>query len=212
MRVCVVGAHGQVGQRICRLLAERGDDVLGMVRKTEQKDRISELGATPMRADLEVDTVFDVSGCDAIVFSAGAGAGSGPARKETVDYGGAVKLIDAAVEAGIDRFVMVSARRVDEPDSAPEALRPYLMAKARADAYLGATNLAYSIVRPGRLTDDAPTGRVNVYVDDTVSRGEITRQDTAAVVAEVLRAPNTSRKTFGVTGGDVPIPEAVAKL
>lgn len=156
----------------------------------------------------------DLSGCvegaDAVVFAAGAGPGSGPERKKTVDLGGAVKLIDACQKAGIRRYVMVSSVGADDPSRGSEQMRPYLEAKAEADRRLEAAGLDHTIVRPGRLTDDSATGKVAAGPD--VERAEIPRADVAAVLAATLDAGNTIGKAFVVVSGDTPIDEALRSL
>jgi uncharacterized protein YbjT (DUF2867 family) len=156
------------------------------------------------------DLAAVVRGADAVVFAAGAGPGSGPERKRTVDYGGAVKLIDAALEAGVRRYVMVSSIGADNPSAGPEAMRPYLQAKADADAALVASGLDFTIVRPGFLTDDPGTGEVTVGED--VPRAEVPRDDVAAVLVGVLDEPRTVGRTFVVVQGDTPIPSGLAQL
>ena len=151
-----------------------------------------------------------MEGADAVVFAAGAGPGSGPERKRTVDLGGAVKLIEAAQAQGIRRYVMVSSVGADDPESAPEQMRAYQQAKHDADAALEAAGLDHTIVRPGMLTDDPAEGPVSAGPD--VERDEVPREDVAAVLAEVLRADNTIGKTFVVVQGETPIAEAVAAI
>jgi uncharacterized protein YbjT (DUF2867 family) len=164
-------------------------------------------------ADLEAeeDLSAHLTGTDAVVFAAGAGPGSGPERKRTVDLGGALKLIAAARERGVRRYVMVSAMGAGDPSAGPSAMRPYLEAKAQADAALADSGLDWTIVRPGRLTDESPTGRV-AAAHRLGRYGEITRDDTAAVLAATLRAPNTIGLMFEVVAGDTLVDEAVAAL
>ena len=211
MKVLVAGAHGQVGRHLVRLLAEAGHEVRAMIRDGSQALEIESFGGTPVVADLEGDPAPAAEGSDAIIFTAGGGPGSGAAKKETVDRQGAVKLIDAAKRYGVRRYVMVSAMGADDPESGPEAMRPYLRAKGSADASLRESGLEYTIVRPGRLTDAPPTGRVAAAAS-LGRRGEITREDTAGVLVATLTAPNTHGKTFEVLGGDTPIDEAVESL
>jgi uncharacterized protein YbjT (DUF2867 family) len=208
MDVVVAGGHGKVGLRLLRLLAERGHRARGLIRNPDHASELEQVGAEPVLCDMEA--LDDISGCcegaDAVVFAAGAGPGSGAERKRTVDYGGAVKLI----EAGIPRYVMVSAISVDRPDEWSEPMRPYYEAKAEADRRLLESGLDFSIVRPGALTDDPGTGLVTVGTD--LGRGEIPREDVAAVVLAVLETPSTVGKTFELVSGDTPIDEAVRAL
>jgi uncharacterized protein YbjT (DUF2867 family) len=151
-----------------------------------------------------------VTGADALVFAAGAGPGSGPARKQTVDLGGAVKLLDAARANGIARYVIVSSINVDRPESWSDQMRPYLEAKAEADRRVEASGLDWTIVRPGRLTDEPGTGRIRAGTD--IGYGEVTRDDVAATLAALLGAQNTIGKAFVLLGGDTPVEEAVRGL
>ena len=153
-----------------------------------------------------------MAGADAVVFAAGAGPGSGPERKRTVDYGGAVKLIEAARTNGIRRYLMVSSIGAHDPEAAGEGpMRPYLEAKAEADAALEGSGLDFTIVRPGSLQDDPGTGLVELSTELGRS-GPVPRDDVAAVLAEVLIADNTVGKTFELFAGDTPVAEAVRAL
>jgi uncharacterized protein YbjT (DUF2867 family) len=158
----------------------------------------------------EDDVAQAIAGADAVVFAAGAGPGSGPERKDTMDYGGAVKLIAAAKQVGAARYVIVSSMGADADAAGEDTFQVYLRAKGRADDAVRASGLDWTVVRPGRLTNDAGTGRVNLASE--VPRGEISRDDVAAVIAEALGAPNTIGVTADLVGGDVPIAQAVEAL
>ena len=213
MDVVVAGGHGQVGLRLLRLLAERGDRARGLIRNPAHAADLEQAGAEPVVADMEAldDLSRFVAGADAIVFAAGAGPGSGPERKRTVDLGAAVKLIAAARSESVERYVMVSSMGAEDPEAAPEPMRPYQRAKAEADAALRDSGLAFTIVRPGRLTDDRGTGRVAV-AERLGRRGEVSRDDAAAVLAEVLTAPNTIGRTFELLAGETPLADAVHRF
>ena len=212
MDVLVVGGHGQIALRLLKILAEQGHQARGLIRKPDQAPDLAAAGAVPVLGDLEHDETLDeyVRGADAVVFAAGAGPGSGSARKQTVDLGGAVKLVDAARATGVRRYVMVSSIGADRPESADPAMVPYLRAKAAADDYLRASGLDHTIVRPGSLTNDPGTGLVRVSAE-LGNRGSIPRDDVAAVLAETLIRPATIGVTFEVFAGDTPIPEALAE-
>ncbi len=212
MDVVVVGGHGQVAQRLLRLLAERGDRARGVIRKPEQSADLEALGAEPVVCDIESEDLTDaVEGADAVVFAAGAGPGSGPERKRTVDYGGAVKLVEAAKANGVSRYVIVSSIGAHDPSIADGDFRKYLEAKAEADEAVIASGLDYAIVRPGSLTDDPGTGKVALHTD-LGNRGPVPRDDVAAVLAEVLVAPEAVGKTFELFSGETPVAEAVRAL
>lgn len=211
MLVAIAGGHGQIALRLTKLLTERGDDVRSLIRNPDHEPDIREVGGDPVVCDLEqVDeqaVAEAVSGADALVFAAGAGPGSGSQRKGTMDLGGAVKLIAAAKQAGIRRYVMVSSINADPNAPGDDTFSIYLRAKGEADAELAASGLDHTIVRPGRLTNDPGTGRVKL--GDDVGSGEIPRDDVAAVLAAVLHEPDTIGRTFELVSGDVPVDQAV---
>lgn len=215
MRIVIVGGHGQIARQLGRLTAEDGHDVVGLVRAPEQGPDLEADGVSWRLFDIENDDVeklrAEVRGADAVVFAAGGGADGDAARKETVDKGGAVMLADAAVAEGVRRYVMISAMGTEsaDPDS-EEVFQVYLRAKQEADDYVRAQDaLDWTVVRPGKLTDDVPTGRVQV---GTLDYGSVTRGDVAHVLAEVLENDATVGRTFDVLGGDAPVREAIATL
>ena len=214
MNVLVVGAHGKIGIRLLRLLVERGDRALGVIRKAEGAPDLEQIGAEPIVLDMETDDLLPehLEGVDAVVFSAGAGPGSGPERKRTVDYGAAVKLIEACKANGVGRYLMVSAMGVGrDPSSWPEQMVPYYEAKRDADEALLASGLDYTIVRPGSLTDDPGSGMV-ALAERLEQSGQVPRDDVAAVLAEALVAENTIEKAFELLSGETPIEAAVRSL
>ncbi|WP_306205071.1 SDR family oxidoreductase [Actinoplanes sp. RD1] len=213
MDILVAGGHGKVALRLLKLLADQGHTARGLIRSEAQADDLRAAGAVPVVGDLENDASLEayVRGADAVVFAAGAGPGSGAARKKTVDLGGAVKLADAARALGVRRYVMVSSIGAQDPAAGGESMRPYLEAKAAADEYVLGTGLDVTIVRPGSLTDEPATGRIRATTE-LGNRGPVTRDDVAAVLAYVLGAPETAGLTFELFNGDDPIPDAIAAL
>jgi nucleoside-diphosphate-sugar epimerase len=218
MHVVIAGGHGKIALILERLLADRGDSVTGLIRNPAQSSDLEAAGARAVVLDLErasVDEVAEqVRGADAVVFAAGAGPGSGVARKDTVDRDAAILLADAAEAAGVTRYVMVSALSADDrslDDGYDEVFRAYMRAKAAADADVRARpGLRTTIVRPGGLTDEAGTGAVRIA--ESTGRGTIARADVAAVLLAVLDAPLTAGHTFEVIAGETPIATAVAAL
>ena len=214
MRVAIGGGHGQIALRLATILSQRRDEAVALIRNPDHADDVQQAGAEPAVVDLEHasedDVVQAIAGCDAVVFAAGAGPGSGPERKETMDYGGAVKLIAAAKQAGVGRYVIVSSMGADPDVVGDDTFSVYLRAKGRADDAVRASGLDATVVRPGRPTNNARTGRVNL--GESVPRGQVTRDDVAAVLAAVLDSPSTIGRTVGLIGGDTPVAEAVEAI
>ncbi len=213
-QIAIVGGNGQIAQHVITGLVAAGQTPVALVRNPAYAADLKQLGAQVRLLDIEQDAVEHYvaafEGCDAIVFAAGGGPDGNIERKRTVDLGGSLTSIDAAVQAGIDRFVQISAIGVDQPlpDDAEPVWKAYVEAKRDADAALRASKLDWTILRPGRLTDDEPTGLVTVA--DTVERGEIPRADVAAVVVAVLDQPTSIGRQWDVVGGSTPVTEAVA--
>ena len=215
MRIAIAGGHGQIARLLGQRLSGEGHDVVGLIRTPEQADDLRAAGMEPAVISLEDASVDDVAevinGCDAVVFAAGGGPESGRARKWSVDLMGAVLLADAAEKAGVRRYVMVSSIGSDAPESVDAgAFQVYLYAKGGADADLRTRDLDWTIVRPGMLTDDAPTGQVTINPDQ--QRQPITRGDVAHTLAQVLTSGHAIRETFVVVNGATPVDEAVASL
>jgi nucleoside-diphosphate-sugar epimerase len=215
MRVVIAGGHGKIGLILARQLSERGDQVVGIIRNPDHSAEVRAAGADAVVLDLETATVDEVGahvrGADAVVFAAGAGPGSGAARKETVDRDAAILLADAAEAAGVRRYVMVSAMGADAdaPDDVADdsVFVAYLRAKGAADDNVRArAALDATIVRPGHLTDESGTGRVRIAT--STGRGSIPRADVAAVLTAVLDSGHTG--TFDLISGDTPVAEALA--
>lgn len=216
MRVVIAGGHGKIALRLERLLAERGDQAVGIIRDPDHVTDLRGSSAEPVLVDLEnagVDDVVEVlSGADAAVFAAGAGPGSGAPRKQTVDLGAAALLADAAVRAGVRRHIQVSAMGLDRADdpNTDEVFASYLRAKAQAEDDLRARELDWTVLRPGRLTDEPGTGEV--HLGDTVPGGEVSRDDVAAVIVGLLDEPKTAGRTLELTGGHTTIDEALVRV
>lgn len=212
MNILIAGANGKIGRRAVALLARTEHRVRAMVRDPDQAELMRELGAAEVVvADLERELEPALRGCEAVVFTAGSGPHTGPEKTVDVDQAAAIRLIVLAESmAGVDRFVMVSAMRTEAPEEAPEKLRHYLEAKKLADDRLKASRLNYTILRPGRLTDEPGTGRISAGLG--IGYGEIPREDVAAVILEVIDDVNTYRREIELRSGDLPIGDALARL
>jgi uncharacterized protein YbjT (DUF2867 family) len=213
MLVAIVGGHGQIARHLNRLLVARDHRVRAIVRNPDHVADVEADGAEAALCDIEdstADLQAAVEGADAVVFAAGAGPGSGAARKHTVDRDGVTRTVSAAEWAGVGRLVVISAMGTDDPPTDDEVFSVYLRAKADADRIALASGLAVTIVRPGALTDDEGTGHITIgrHVDP----GAIPRADVAAVVADVLAEPGSAGHIVEVVGGPTPIPVAVAEI
>jgi uncharacterized protein YbjT (DUF2867 family) len=214
VRVAIAGGHGQIALRLAKIMSERGDEVVALIRNPDHSDEVKRAGAEPAVVDLEHasedEVASAISGSDAVVFAAGAGPGSGAERKETMDYGGAVKLIAAAKQAGVGRYVIVSSMGANPNATGDDTFSAYLRAKGRADDAVRASGLDATVVRPGGLTNEPGTGRVRL--GESLPRGQVARDDVAAVLVAVLDSPSTIGRTADLIGGDTAIAEAVAAL
>jgi nucleoside-diphosphate-sugar epimerase len=209
--VAIAGAHGKIALRLIRLLVERGDGVIGLIRNPDHADEVSEAGASPVVCDLEQATIEEIAeaigDADAAVFAAGAGPGSSAERKLTMDRDGAVKLLQAAIRVGAGRYVIVSAVGAEDPPHDDDVFSVYLRAKAEADVAVMASDRLWTVLRPGGLTDDPGTGRVRLSAEPY--RGRVPRDDVAAVLARLLADERTAGLVLYINGGEVPIDEAV---
>jgi uncharacterized protein YbjT (DUF2867 family) len=211
MLVVIAGGHGKIARRLTHLLVGEGHAVRGLIRNPDHAEDLRQDGAEPVVCDLEhaglTEAATALQGADAAVFAAGAGPGSGAQRKLTMDRDGAILFRDAALAAGIRRFVMVSSVGAESPPEGDDVFSVYLRAKAEADRALVASDLDWTIVRPGPLTDDPPAGRVRISREPF--REPVSRADVAAVLAAVLDEPRSVRATLYVAGGDDPVDEAL---
>ncbi|MFC5285498.1 NAD(P)H-binding protein [Actinokineospora guangxiensis] len=213
MRIAIAGGHGKIALLTTALAAGRGDEVVGIVRNPDHVADVRDLGGDAVVLDLESAGAEQVAaalaGADAVVFAAGAGPGSGLERKDTVDRGAAALVADAARVAGVLRFLQISAMGLDraaDPGVDP-VFAAYLAAKAAAEDDLRSRDFDWTILRPGRLTDDPPTGLVTLA--DSVEPGAVTRTDVAGVLLALIDEPASAGRTLELVGGDTEIPAAV---
>lgn len=217
MRIAIAGGHGQIARRLSRLLADRGDQPVALVRNPDHVPDVEADGAAAVVIDLEqtdaATLAAQLTDVDAVVFAAGAGPGSGADRKDTVDRGAAALLADAAEQAGVGRYLLVSSVGAgsEPPEGTDEVFAAYLRAKTAAEDDLrGRAGLAWTILRPGGLTDDTGTGHVRLGSD--VPRGQISRDDVAAVLVALADEPRTAGVIAELAEGPTPIIAAVAAL
>lgn len=211
MKVLIAGANGKIGRRLIPHLVADNIQVRAMVRDVSQKADLELLGAHEVvEADLEGDCTHALADQDGVIFTAGSGPHTGPDKTIDVDQNGAINLIDQAKAQGVGRFIMVSSMRADDPESGPEALRHYFVAKGKADNHLRESGLDYTIVRPGRLTEEPPQDKVKV-ANKLKEFGDISREDVAKVLAETVRH-ELHKQAFDVIAGQTPITEALDSL
>ncbi|WP_169166680.1 SDR family oxidoreductase [Cellulomonas taurus] len=217
MRIAIAGGHGQIARRLSRLLADRGDSPVALVRNPDHVADVEADGAAAVVIDLEDTDAATLAGhlsdVDVVVFAAGAGPGSGNARKDSVDRAAAGLLAEAAEQAGVERYLLISSVGAgsEPPEGTDETFVAYLRAKTAAEEELRShAGLAWTILRPGSLTDDTGTGHVRLGAD--IPRGEVTRDDVAAVLVALADEPRTAGLTVELSEGPTPIPAAVAAL
>tara|TARA_R110000803_G_scaffold197939_2_gene261621 strand:- start:5377 stop:6015 length:639 start_codon:yes stop_codon:yes gene_type:complete len=210
MRILVAGATGNTGARLVKALAEAGHAPVAMVRESSDTSVLPAGCETRMAdlADLPAGVASDV---DTVIFAAGSGGHTGDDGTDKVDRDGAIALIDAAVDAKVGRFVMLSSVGADAPSKGPEGLRHYLEAKHTADEHLKAADVAHVIVRPISLSDDSGNGLVSLA--EQVDRdGEVTRDDVAAVLAASVTQAGLGGKVFEMAAGKTPVARAIADV
>lgn len=216
MKVLVVGANGQIGKHLVRIIQESDSlEARAMIRKQEQASFFEDLGAETTVVDLEdeIDTIAKAAeGVDAVVFTAGSGGNTGKDKTLMIDLDGAVKTIEAAKTAGVKRFIMISSFDTTRKaiQEANENFAPYVVAKHYADEWLKATDLDYTIIHPGLLTNDEGTGMVNAAPE--VNRDEVPREDIARTILASLENDKSIGKEFQVVKGATAIKDAIDSI
>jgi nucleoside-diphosphate-sugar epimerase len=209
--VAIAGGHGKIALRLTRLIASREERVVALIRSPDHADDVRAAGGEPVVCDLEQaepeQIAPAVAGASAVVFAAGAGPGSGAERKWTMDRDGAIKLLKAAIQADVPRYLMISAVGAEDPPRGDDGSGVYLRAKAEADAALRASDREWTIVRPGPLTEDP--GTQHVRIDLEPFRGQIPRDDVAAVLDALLQSGHAARRTLYVSAGPDSIEQAL---
>jgi uncharacterized protein YbjT (DUF2867 family) len=217
MRIVIAGGHGKIALLLERLLTQRGDQAVALIRNPAHVADVQQAGAEAVVCDLESASVGDVaallSGADAVVFAAGAGPGSGALRKDTVDRAASVLLAGAAEQAGVRRFVQVSSMGAGQPprSGSDEVWAAYIAAKTAAEDDLRARDLDWTILRPGGLTDAPPAGTVRLAAPP-IPAGTIPRADVAAVIVALLDKPAAGHQILELTGGDTPVAAALRAI
>lgn len=209
MTTLIIGAHGQIGQLLIKALAAEGETPRAMVRAEAQAQVVKDLGAEPVIADLEGDFRSALEGCDKVVFTAGSGAKTGPDKTILVDMWGAMKAVDAAKAAGISQFVMVSSRGAEDPEKGPAKIKHYTVCKKLADDHLLRSGQPYTILRPGRLTNDAAEHKITTQWPAEMDDQWIPREDVALAIAHCLKTPGTAGKIYPLFHGESSFSEAL---
>lgn len=209
MTTLVIGANGQIGRLLIKRLVEAGKTPRAMIRDPEQAEALKALGAEPVIADLEGDFSAALEGCDQVVFTAGSGGHTGPDKTVLIDLWGAIKAVDAARAAGVSQFVMVSSRGAENPDAGPARIKHYTVCKHLADEHLIRSGLPYSILRPGRLTDDAATDQIRTDWPESPDDQWIPRDDVAAAIVHCLGSTATVNNIYPLFHGEQRIAAAL---
>jgi uncharacterized protein YbjT (DUF2867 family) len=214
MRVAIAGGHGKIALRLTRRLAARSEPVLSLIRNPDHAGDVRAHGGEPVLCDLEQATVPEIAsaiaGAEAVVFAAGAGPGSGPERKFSMDRDGAIKLLQAATQADVPRYLMISTVGAEAPPDGDDVSSVYFRAKAEADQALQSSDRDWTVLRPGRLTDQPGTERVRIDLEPF--RGQVPRDDVAAVLDALLAENRAERLILYVNAGDDPVERALQAL
>ena len=208
MTTLVIGANGQIGKQFCELARKAGTPVKAMIRNEAQASWFNERGIDTVIADLEGELEHAFEDCDQVVFTAGSGPHTGPDKTLMIDLFGAIRVADIASQKGLSRYIMVSAMRAEDPMQAPEKLRPYMAAKFAADAYLGKSDIAHVILKPGRLTDEAASHQFASSVDEA-GDNQISRANVAYALLHVVQNPDISHQVYPLLDGKRPVGEVI---
>jgi len=213
MQVAIAGAHGKIAMLLAKRLLVRDVGVIGLIRDPAHAEELTALGARPVLCDIEHSSAPEIAaaitGADAAVFAAGAGPGSGAERKLTVDRDGAIKLLAASAAADVRRYLIISSVGAEDPPDDDDVFSVYLRSKAEADAAVEASERDWTIIRPGRLSD-AP-GRGLVRIDRHPFRGEVPREDVAAVLDALLLSEQGIGEILYVNAGERSVAQAIER-
>ncbi len=211
MKVLIVGANGKVGTLLCgKMWAANGFSPVALIRDARQQTKFTALGVPSAVGDLEKGLLEFLPGLDTVVFTAGSGARTGPDKTIDVDQNAAIRLMDDCKEAGVSRFVMVSAIGAD-PLSDSSRIQNYLRAKGVADDHLRSSGLDYTILAPGTLLNETGTGKIQA-AEELGCHGTLAREDLAQSIIETLRNYNTVGKSIQMISGKDKIEDALAKV
>ena len=204
MTTLVIGANGQIGKQFCELAKQSGTPIRAMIRSEEQAAWFQERDIQTVLGDLEGEFEHAFEGCDQVVFTAGSGPHTGPDKTLMIDLFGAIRTADIASQRGLSRYIMVSAMRAEQPLEAPEKMRPYMAAKFAADAHLRHSDVSYVILKPGRLTDDAPTHKFASTVEEA-GDNQISRANVAYALLRVVQTPGLINQEVTLLDGQRPL-------
>ena len=209
-KILTIGANGQIGRLFCQKAMDAELPIRAMVRSDEQRARFEAQGVEAVVGDVEGDFFHAFDGCDQVVFTAGSGGSTGGEKTLLVDLYGAIRAIAESEARGVKHFVMVSALRAEQPLKAVPAMRHYMVAKLLADQRLIESNVAATVLRPGRLTDEVGSGRVRT----SVAAGDgfdISRENVASCILEALRQPSRINRVVDLLDGDTLIRDVFAE-
>lgn len=213
MKTLVIGANGKVGRQVVQLLAKSEEhEPIAMIRDSDQIPFFEDMGVKTVLADLDGNFSHAFSNCDAVIFAAGSGPNTGADKTIIIDQEGAIKAAEEAQRREVKRFILLSSMGTDHPEEGSDSMKFYFYAKRRADEFLKGTNLNYTIVRPGGLTNDNATGKVKVETSIKSGERKIPRADVADVLVQSLSEENTSYKTFEIVAGEKNTDQALANL